>query len=297
MVSRAAAALFLVLAFATVAGAASSARNGDLLYLRSLGGNAPPWDRLFLAAPDGSNPRDVTPAGLLDVHGAVWSPDGRRIALSALPDGGTAPELYVVGADGTGLRRLTRNQLADRMPAWSPDGRSIAFASSRDGLQAIYSMRADGSRQRKLSDQNANCETPAWSPNGRWIVATCQLQWWKLIRMRPDGSGERRLLPGYPLTESAPSWTPDGRILFSRGSNRPSGRGIFVVGADGSGLRRLRASGGEPVSSPDGRLIAFTASPDGANQELWTMRRDGTGAKQITATNGVLEHGPDWQRR
>ena len=71
---------------------------------------------------------------------------------------------------------------------------------------------------------------------------------------------------------------------------------MFSVRADGTGLRRLRATGGDPSISGDGRLIAYTWMPDGANQELFVMRRNGTGVRQITATNGVTEWAPDWQR-
>lgn len=296
MIRRTLLALLVVAIVAGVARAEPAARNGQLLYLRPLGGNAPPHGRLFLASANGAGARDVTPPGILDVQGAAWSRDGRRIAVSAIAVGDHDPEIFVVAADGSALRRLTNNHLSDRQPTWSPDGRRIAFASARTGLFQIYAMAADGSRQRRLSHQNEDCETPAWSPNGRWIVFSCQLGYWKLVRMRPDGSGERRLLPGYPLTETSPTWTPGGMIVFSRGASSPRGRGIFTVRPDGTGLRRLRADGGDPSVSPDGRLIAFTWMPDGANQELFVMRRDGTGATQITATNGVTEWSPDWQR-
>jgi TolB protein len=286
-----------VLVGASLAAAGPTVRNGSLLYVRPLGGNAPPWGHLFVSASDGSGARDITPSGILDVQTAAWSPDGRRIGMSALAQGGTSSEIYVVAADGSGLRQLTHNDLPDRQPAWSPEGRRLAFASARTGLFQIYSMRADGTRQRRLTDQSEDCETPAWSPNGRWIVASCELGWWKLIRLRPDGSGERRLLRGYPLTESSPAFAPDGSLVFARGAKKAAGRGIFSVRIDGRGLRRLRASGGEPVVSPDGRLIAFTWMRDGVNQELFVMRRNGTRARQITATNGINESGPDWQRR
>ena len=296
MLRRAVVALSLVALLATGARASPEAQNGRLLYLRPLGGNAPPWGRLFIALPSGVGARDITPVGIQDVQGAAWSPDGRRIAVSAVAEADHDPEIFIVAADGTRLRRLTDNHLSDRHPTWSPDGRRLAFESARTGLFQIYSMRADGSRQRRLSHQAEDCGSPAWSPNGRWIVFSCELGYWKLVRMRADGSGERRLLPGYPLTETDPTWTPGGLIVFSRGAKSPRGRGIFSVRADGSGLRRLRATGGEPAVSPDGRLVAFTWMPDGANQELFVMRRSGTGARQITATNGVTEWGPDWQR-
>jgi TolB protein len=174
----------------TSAGAGPEAPNGQLLYLRPLGGNAPPYGRLFLASANGAGARDITPAGILDVQGAAWSRDGRRIAISAIAQGDHDPEIFVVAADGTGLQRLTNNHLSDRQPTWSPDGRKLAFASARTGLFQIYSMRADGSHQRRLSHQQEDCETPSWSPSGRWIVSSCELGYWSssaYVRMAPPG--------------------------------------------------------------------------------------------------------------
>ena len=75
----------------------------------------------------------------------AWSPDGRKIAFGG--DG----EIYVMNADGRGLRRLTRNPASDGSPAWSPDGRRIAFGSERDGNLEVYVMNTDGSGQRNLT--------------------------------------------------------------------------------------------------------------------------------------------------
>ena len=96
---------------------ASSPRTGDLLYLRALGGNEPPWGRLFVARADGSGARDVTPAGITDVQGAAWSPDGNRIAISAIAAGDGDPEISTLAPAGSDLRPLTRNHLSDRSGA------------------------------------------------------------------------------------------------------------------------------------------------------------------------------------
>jgi Tol biopolymer transport system component len=87
-----------------------------------------------------------------------------------------------------------------------------------------------------------------------------------------------------------------GRSPKVAAPSRPAGAGIFIVGANGKGLRRLRAHGGDPFVSPDGRLILFAWMPDGANQELFVMRSNGTGVRQITATSGVPDWGAEWQR-
>ena len=60
-----------------------------------------------------------------EVQSPVWSPDGRRIAFVSRRDG--QGRSYVMNADGSGQRRLTRDARYLATPAWSPDGRKIAF--------------------------------------------------------------------------------------------------------------------------------------------------------------------------
>ena len=49
-------------------------------------------------------------------------------------------EVYVVGADGSGLRNLTRHRAQDNFAAWSPDGKKIAFISNRQRGHDVYVM-------------------------------------------------------------------------------------------------------------------------------------------------------------
>src|SRR2546429_33952 len=79
----------------------------------------------------------------------AWSPDGTRIAWVSTRD--KNPEIYVVGADGKNVRRLTNDSGFDYNPQWSPDGKRLAFCSTRAGNFEIHVMNADGSDVRRLT--------------------------------------------------------------------------------------------------------------------------------------------------
>lgn len=74
----------------------------------------------------------------------AWSPDGSKIAFSSNRDGNF--EIYVMGADGTGVTRLTNRAATDILPAWSPDGSVLPVA-----LEAIQSITDD----RDLGERSA----------------------------------------------------------------------------------------------------------------------------------------------
>ncbi len=97
-----------------------------------------------------------------------WSSDGRRIAFASDADGDL--EIYVIGADGSGLSRLTDNSAEDGKPSWSPDGRFIVFSSDRNGPTGLYVMREDGSDVIRLDTGVGKAFTPSWSPDGRYIA-------------------------------------------------------------------------------------------------------------------------------
>src|SRR5207249_7560561 len=106
----------------------------------------------------------------------TWSPDGTRIAYRHQSGDDQTTEIFVMNADGSGQRNLTRNDVADWGPDWSPDGSSIAFNSAMGstGWSGLfgYVMAPDGSELQRLS--NHYVEYPAWSPDGSRIAFMAQ---------------------------------------------------------------------------------------------------------------------------
>jgi Tol biopolymer transport system component/erythromycin esterase-like protein len=128
---------------------------------------------IYLANLDGSGQVQLTGAGdeALGTEwntSPTWSPDGGQIAFQTNRDGNN--EIYLMAADGSAVRNLTRHAASDASPAWSPDGTTIAFVSDRDGNEEIYLVGVDGSGLRRLTHHPGPDKSPAWSPDGRWLA-------------------------------------------------------------------------------------------------------------------------------
>lgn len=104
-----------------------------------------------------------------------------RIFFSAVAGGytrhnnGHRIEIYSIGRDGSGLKRLTNNRRFDNEPAVSPDGKRIAFARRTSRNAHIWIMNSDGTGQRQLTHGKGWERLPTFSPDGRRILYTGQV--------------------------------------------------------------------------------------------------------------------------
>ena len=200
--------------------------------------------------PDGTQRRALTSAPGVQ-EAPDWSPDGRWIAYDAYSP--TQPvfstSIWVMKADGTGARRVTRGGF-DVEPVFSPDGRRIAFGritgdSAAGQLEAIYVVDVDGTDLRQVVPPRPGLEHPDWSPDGRWISFGIGPEYTDapdngaLLSVHPDGSGLHVLLaPTASLGFFKPTWSPDGgRLLMGCFDNRVGRDRLCTSTADGERVR------------------------------------------------------------
>ena len=161
---------------------------------------------LWVMNADGTHPRPLTHITLqhpysADVGNAMWSPDGRRLVFEVhtSPLGKPAGRyaLFIVGANGAGLHRITPwNLNAGDHPDWSPDGSRILFRTS---------------------------------PGPDELIGT-------LYTIHPTGTGLRQITH-YPRATSilSASFSPDGRSITFSKSGVGGQPDVFTMGVDGTG--------------------------------------------------------------
>jgi TolB protein len=145
--------------------------------------------------------------------GGSWSPDGRRIAFTAID--GNDTDVWTCNPDGSGARRLTTSSAIDVSPSWSPDGRRLAFVSDRAGTPQLYVMNADGSEQRRITFQGTYNQTPQWSPRGDLIAFTArdERRVFDVFTIAVDGGRIQRITQDQGRTNEEPTWAPTGRMV------------------------------------------------------------------------------------
>jgi Tol biopolymer transport system component len=161
---------------------------------------APPGGRprIWVMRSDGTDARALTP-DTYEAQYPAWSPDGSKIAFSAVEDG--AFRIYLMNADGSDIRPISDGPY-DNWPMWSPEGLQIAFGS-RGGIAL---MNADGSNVHEVVAGQTGGVPGTWAP-GELLAFNCSLGGSAIgICARGSDGGVIYLLGG--MDAGFPSWKP-----------------------------------------------------------------------------------------
>jgi TolB protein len=206
----------------------------------------------------------------------TWSPDGRKVAfIGGQP--GDPGRLYVMNADGTHVRPLTKRGFDAGWPSWSPDGRRIALDHSSPSGRSIYLVNVDGRGLRRVVSAGAE---PAWGPGGTRIAFSRagRLGQGLVHTISPGGRGLRLLADSRDECEVyiQPTWSPDGEhVAFAAtGAGGECGFKVFIGAVRAPGAKvRVLANGWfeQPDWSPDGKKLALVKYPPVPRDPYYTV--------------------------
>ena len=233
-------------------------------------------------APDKTHPLTVHDMLAMDrISDAKVSPDGKWVVFNVretdLAANRGRTDIWLVGTDGQGLRRLTNHPAADFNGRWSPCGKWIVFLSTRSGSSQVWRIKVDGGEAEQVTRLPLDV--------GALVVGQGSLA--VTMEVFPGTTPEATAAKLEAVAKSPVT----GRLyekLFVRhwdtwGDGRRSH--VFVVPAHGGEAKDLMPAmdadtpskpfgGPEEIAfTPDGKGLVFTAK-DVGREEAWSTDFD-----------------------
>lgn len=239
-----------------------------------------------------------------------FSPDGKQIVFSVteanLEQGRSNADIYLINADGTGLRRLTYAPQGDFSPQWSTDGKNIAFVATRNNGPQIWLMPSDLGEPIQWTNFSAGISNPILLPDGKNAVFVSEI----FPECGADNDCNIKLDSG--IREGMVQAHLADRLFFRHWSSWKEGKRFHIVHYDSESKTFQDLTPGDwdapammsgMVSagfalSPDGKEICVAANADSneyetTNKDLWLIPiSEPCNRRNLTFTNNAFDGSP-----
>jgi len=213
----------------------------------------------------------------------AWSEPGKIILFPRTVNGLT--NIWSYSLQDRSLRQITFGTGPDSWPMPDPGGKGIYYVNGRSsGVLTAYRVHSKESTEIVAQDATG----PIISRDGKLVMYIMHLApkrselWVSGI----DGGNKVRLATGEDVGTG--TWAPDNFHLSFFETEAGVGSNNYIVGADGSGLRRLPLLGGtvgNSVWSPDQKSIYVSVHENaGSMQAVWKWTLDGSNPERLAGS-------------
>lgn len=261
---------------------------------------------IFSTDLQGKNIKRLTHEKGYDAEGS-YSPDGQWIAFASDRAGYTEKlsaedaklfaqdpsymmDIYIMRADGSGVKRLTTTKGYDGGPFFSADGKKITWRRFAPNGQTaeIYTMNTDGSDQKQITRLGAMSWAPFFHPSGDYLIFGSNVYGFGNFELFiVDAKGEHAPVRVTRLDDfdGLPVFTPDGRHLSWTHRNGKGDSQILMADWNDDQARRLL---GLPAEVPRAERLSPRLSVDDVKawieylaQEKFAGRKAGSAEEKI----------------
>jgi dipeptidyl aminopeptidase/acylaminoacyl peptidase len=237
------------------------------------------------------------------------SPDGTLVAFTLratdLEANRGRTDIWVVGTDGKGLRRMTSDPASDSSPRWSPDSKTIYFLSSRSGSSQVWKIAVAGGEPFQVTKLPLDVGSFIVSPDGAKLALSMEVfpgttvdETVKRLAEKEKSKASGRLYTEL-LYRHWDAWS-DGRRNHLFVMPVSGGDAVDVMKAMAADTPSRPFGGTEEYAfTPDSKSVVFTARDAGreeawsTNFDLWLAPADGSAAPtNLTDANDAWDTQP-----
>lgn len=242
-------------------------------------------------SPDGRKQTNLTRHPAEDSDPA-WSPDGKHILFVSTRD--RIPDLYLMRADGSGVRPVFKTLRHRAEPTWSPDGTQLAYV--RHDKNVIETATRTGAGAKQLARIDWRYAYPTWSPDGTEIAYGWG-QSMDIYLINVYTGTVDVLLREQKYIMKHPAWSPTGDYLAFAGFKWPRNQvgplrvddkmSLYITSRDSVQVRHLMEERivNHPTWSPHGDEILYERK-EGGQTQLYKVAVTGRGEPIRLTTKG-----------
>ena len=193
------------------------------------------------------------------------SPDETKILYSvsyySVEQNKSNSELFVMNADGSGKKQITKTANKEIAAKWMNDSKHIAFLSNESGSMQLWTMKDDGTARTRLTDREGDISDFSFSPDERKVLLVADVKYGKRTAdIHPDLPQASGIIVSDLMYKHWDEWVqtvPHPFIADIEGGKLMNERDILKDEPYESPMKPF--GGMEQLAwSPDGKTIAYT---------------------------------------